>query len=107
MIPAFSNVTEDAYTLLQRILENPGLTPADFFFDEPTVDGQIILLEQANLVRLDDNTRLYITELGRAALKEHDHAILQRHSQKIWNILCFAVPTLISICSLIISCIKN
>lgn len=75
MIPAFVNITEDGYVLLQKILEQPNSVPADFFFDDPTVDGQIELLVDSKLVTMNEKYQLTITELGRAALKEHDSAV--------------------------------
>lgn len=79
MIPAFVNVTKDGYVLLRKILEQPDSVPADFFFDEPTVDGQIQLLIEARLVIMDEEYKLSVTELGRAALKEFE-STLERES---------------------------
>lgn len=68
---AFENITNDGFTLLQQILENPNTVQGDFFFAEPTVDGQIKILEKAGLVRTNSEHKLYVTELGRAAIKHH------------------------------------
>lgn len=70
---AFENITNDGFTLLQQILENPNTVQGDFFFAEPTVDGQIKILEKAGLVRANSEHKLYVTELGRAAIKHHLH----------------------------------
>ena len=40
------NITETSYFLLKNILEQPGCVPADFFFDDPTVDAYEILFEE-------------------------------------------------------------
>ncbi|HIZ38888.1 MAG TPA: hypothetical protein H9968_03030 [Candidatus Anaerobutyricum stercoris] len=69
----FENITEDGFSLLQQILEHPNTTQGDFFFTEPTVDGQIKILETAGLVRANSEHKLYVTELGRAAIKHHLH----------------------------------
>ncbi len=69
----FEELTEAGFGLLEKILECPNTLPSDFWFDEPTVDGQLELLQKANLVVLDDKNQLSITELGRAALKHHDY----------------------------------
>lgn len=73
MIPAFNNITEDGFLLLKEILEYPNLVPADMFFFEPTVDGQLELLLSSKLVSMNESAELNITELGRAALKEYEH----------------------------------
>ena len=70
---AFENITNDGFTLLQQILENPNTVQGDFFFAEPTVDGQIKILEKAGLVRANSEHKLYVAELGRAAIKHHLH----------------------------------
>lgn len=72
MIPAFSNITEDGFSLLEKILENPNYVPADFFIDEPTVDGQLELLLDSKLVSVNESDEFSITELGRAALKAYE-----------------------------------
>ena len=82
----FENITEASFDLLQEILEHPNSTPADLFFDDPTVDGQIEILLNSNLVSLNSDDQVSITELGRAALKQRDHDIEQRNiSQKQHN----------------------
>lgn len=75
MIPAFSNITESGFNLLENILQHPDSVPGDFLFDDPTVDGQLELLLSAKLASIDSNGILAVTELGRVALKEHDYFI--------------------------------
>mgnify|MGYP006909025823 CR=1 FL=1 len=74
----FENITDTAYKTLDWILHNPDSQPADRFFDEPTIDGQIELLERDKLITIDNVGHLNITELGRAALLEHDKIVEQR-----------------------------
>lgn len=73
MIPAFNNITEDGFALLEDILNHPNHVPADFFFSEPTVDGQLKLLISSELVSINEAAELNITALGRTALKEYEH----------------------------------
>lgn len=73
MSKPFEEITEAGFELPEQILEQPNTFPGDFFFDEPTVDGQLELLLKSKLVSLNDNDQLSITELGRAALKHHDY----------------------------------
>ncbi len=77
MSKPFEGITEAGFELLEQILKQPNTLQGDFFFDEPTVDGQIELLLAANLVECDDDAQLSITELGRAALKHHDYIMEQ------------------------------
>ena len=51
------NITETSYFLLKNILEQPGCVPADFFFDDPTVDGHVELLKAYDLITMDENER--------------------------------------------------
>ena len=37
----YENITDTEYATLNNILKHPNSIPADFFFDEPTIDGQI------------------------------------------------------------------
>lgn len=105
MIPAFSNVTNDSYHLLNDILQHPGSSPSDLFFDEPTVDGQLELLLAANLVQIDSSGLLSITELGRAAVKNYEYCLkAEKHTRTIDNIR-YAINTLISFAAIIISII--
>lgn len=73
MSKPFEEITEAGFELLEQILEQPNNVPADFFFNDPTVDGQLQLLLKSNLVVLNSEDQLSITELGRAALKHHDY----------------------------------
>lgn len=70
----FENITDDEYNTLEWVLHNPGSVPADLFFTDPTVDGRIQELENVGLVSINANG-LSITELGRAALVEHDKIV--------------------------------
>ena len=51
------NITETSYFLLKNILEQPGCVPADFFFDDPTVDGHVELLKAYDLITMDDSSK--------------------------------------------------
>lgn len=73
MSKPFEEITEAGFELLEQILEQPDSFPGDFWFDEPTVGGQLELLQKFNLAILDDKDHLSTTELGRAALKHHDN----------------------------------
>ena len=72
------NITETSYFLLKNILEQPGCVPADFFFDDPTVDGHVELLKAYDLITMDENGILNITELGRAVLVEYEQLAEQK-----------------------------
>lgn len=72
------NITETSYFLLKNILEHPGCVPADFFFDDPTVDGHVELLKAYDLITMDENGILNITELGRAVLVEYEQLAEQK-----------------------------
>ena len=72
------NITETSYSLLKNILEQPGCVPADFFFDDPTVDGHVELLKAYDLITMDENEGLNITELGRAVLVEYEQLAKQK-----------------------------
>lgn len=80
MIPAFSNITNSGFLLLENIMANPEYTPGDFFFDDPTVDGQLELLINSNLVFMNSDSKLSVTELGRSALKEY-REMLDRNAE--------------------------
>ncbi len=69
----FEEITEAGFELLEQILEQPNTLPGDFYFNEPTADGQLELLLRSQLAVLDAKDQLSITELGRAALKHHDY----------------------------------
>lgn len=74
----FENITEAGFDLLYKILESPeGTTCADLFFDDPTVDGQVEILEKEHLVDVDNGV-VTITEVGRAALNQRDYVLNQR-----------------------------
>lgn len=72
------NITETSYFLLKNILEQPGCVPADFFFDDPTVDGHVELLKAYDLITMDEDGILNITELGRAVLVEYEQLAEQK-----------------------------
>lgn len=72
------NITETSYFLLKNILEQPGCVPANFFFDDPTVDGHVELLKAYDLITMDENGILNITELGRAVLVEYEQLAEQK-----------------------------
>ena len=83
MIPAFSNITDDGFALLEEILTHSNCTPGDFFLYEPTVDGQFELLLNSKLISVNESDELSITELGRAALKAYEqekehHLLLEK-----------------------------
>lgn len=105
MIPAFSNITESGFNLLESILNHPDSLPGDFFFDDPTVDGQLDLLLDSKLASIDSNGILAVTELGRAALKEFDLTKIQAKRKRRWDIMQFVVPTFISLAALAVSII--
>ena len=102
MIPVFCNVTKSGYILLDKILRDPGQTAADLFFDDPTVDGQVQLLVEARLVEIDSEERLFITEFGRASLKEFDSQKMRILGSRILSVLTFIIPSTISIISLVL-----
>lgn len=101
----YENITDTEYATLKSILETPNWTPADFFFDEPTIDGIVEELINGKLVTMSTNGELQITELGRSALKEHDYAIAQRIKAHRIETLKFLIPIVISVASLIVSII--
>lgn len=74
----FENITDDEFAALEWVLANEGSNAGDYFFDDPTVDGRIQELEKYGMVKTDILGSLTITELGRAALKEHDRLVEQR-----------------------------
>lgn len=67
----FENFTDGEFKILEWILHHPNSQPIDLFFNDPTVDGRIQELEKYGLIVLDSNASMNITELGRAALKDH------------------------------------
>lgn len=101
----FENITEDEFQTLESILQNPGRTPASFFFTDPTIDGRIEELEKHGLIKLESSAQMTITELGRAALKEHDSMLLKTKHAKHIELLKFLIPTLISLAVLAVSII--
>lgn len=74
----FENITDDEYKTLEEILHNPNSTPITFYYNDPTIDGRIKELDKAKLINIDGNGKLNISELGRAALVEHDKIVKQR-----------------------------
>lgn len=74
----FENITDDEFAALEWVLTNEGSNAGDYFFDDPTVDGRIQELEKYGMVKTDIHGSLSITELGRAALKEHDRLVERR-----------------------------
>lgn len=103
MIPIFSNVTDDGYILLNRILSEPGILAADLFFDFPAVDGEVELLSAAKLIREESSGRLCITELGRSALVAYQKQKRSIFLSRLWSVLTFTIPTILSIIALYIS----
>lgn len=101
----FDNITDDEYQTLDDILHNPGCTPSSFFFNDPTIDGRIKELVKYELITINNKAELNITELGRAALKEHDNAVRKARIHKLIEMLKFIIPTVISIVSLAVSII--
>lgn len=101
----FENITEDEFQTLELILQNPGRTPASFFFTDPTIDGRIEELERHGLIKLNSDAQMTITELGRASLKEHDSMLLKAKHTKYVELLKFLIPTFISLAALIVSII--
>ncbi|MBS4980017.1 MAG: hypothetical protein KHZ72_01395 [Lachnospiraceae bacterium] len=101
----FENITEDEFQTLESILQNPGRTPASFFFTAPTIDDRIEELEKHGLIKLESSAQMTITELGRAALKEHDSMLLKTKHAKHIELLKFLIPTLISLAVLAVSII--
>lgn len=100
----FENISDDEYETLEKILNRPDHPPMSFYFDDPTIDGRIRELEKAELIVIT-NGKLNITELGRAALKEHEESSKKAKHRKRIEILKFVVPTAISLLSLIVSII--
>lgn len=100
----FDDITDDEYETLENVLRFPNRTPADFFFDDPTIDGRIEELVRAKLINIS-NGKVNITELGRAALKEHVKSIQKSKRNKFVEIIKFVIPTLISLAALIVSVI--
>lgn len=101
----YENITDTEYTTLNSILENPNSTPADFFFDEPTIDGQIEELVRTKFVEFTPEDTLLVTELGRTALMEHEKILKERKSEHYFRLIQFLVPTFISIAALVVSII--
>lgn len=100
----FENITDDEYKTLEEILHNPDSSPVHFFFNDPTVDGRIQELEKSGLISIK-NGKINISELGRAALKEYDNIKRIKKSEHRFELIKFWVPTIISICALVISII--
>ena len=48
----FDDITDDEYETLENVLKMPNQAPADFFFDDPTIDGRIEELERAKLINI-------------------------------------------------------
>ena len=103
MIPIFSNVTDDGYTILQRILSNPGILAADLFFNFPAIDGEVELLLAAKLIQSESSGGLHITELGRSALVAYEKQKRSNFYHHLWSVLTFIIPTAISIIALCVS----
>lgn len=74
----FENITDDEAAALEWVLHNSGSCAADYFFDDPTVDGRMEELIKLALIKEEDSGGLSITELGRAALKEHQLIVEKR-----------------------------
>lgn len=102
----FEDITAKEHLVLSEILKHPNQTSADFFFDHPTIDGQVEELMSHHLVEITDNGILSITELGRAALIEYNVLSKQRASENRFRLLQFWIPTIIAIASLIVSIIS-
>lgn len=100
-----NNITDGEFAILDQITQNPGLTPADLFFDDPTIDGRIQMLTKHKLITLNSEDELFVTELGRSALVEYD--IIQKINQKEHRskLIEFWIPTTISLISLAVSII--
>ena len=101
----YENITDDEYSILNKILHNPGSSAADFFFDDPTIDGRVQELVEHKLVEFDSDDALCITELGRAALVEYDKIKKNRKSERRFQLMQFWIPTTISLAALIVSII--
>ena len=99
----FENITNDEIETLKWILYNPNATPADRFFDDPTIDGRVEELESNRLITISPEGELNISELGRAALKEYDHQKLSSRKHLIWSVVQFIITTGISLAALIVS----
>lgn len=78
----FENITNDEAATLDWVLKNEGATAADYFFTDPTVDGQIHELKKNELVTEDVTGSLKITELGRSALKEHKQISIKKANEE-------------------------
>ena len=76
------NITPSEFAILELILKNPGCVPADFFFEDPNIDGRIKMLTEHELVSMNLDNQLFITELGRAAIVEYTAKIKQETEQK-------------------------
>lgn len=100
------DITDKEFQLLDWVLKNPNHAPADYFFVDPTVDGRVEVLERIGLVSCSQGAGMNITELGRAVLVEHNEARKKNRKRLVWEIIRFAVPTIISVISLIISILK-
>lgn len=66
------HISQTQYEFLLKILEGPSQCSGDLFLDEPTSDGQVEILTHFNLIAIDEHDNLFVTELGRAALKEYE-----------------------------------
>ena len=102
----FDNITDSEYSVLMKILEHPNSTPSDFLFNDPTIDGRIEELLAHNLISLDSDGVMSITEIGRAALVEHDLQIKQKKAAHRFQLIQFWIPTAISLIALIVSIIS-
>ena len=99
------NVTDHEFAILEKILHRPGHTPADFFFEDPTIDGRIQMLLEHQLISMSSEHKLSITELGRAALVEHNVMQKIQKKQNQFQLIQFWVPTIISLAALAVSII--
>ena len=105
MIYLFEQITENEYLILENILKNPNCEPSDFFFDDPTIDGQVQILENCGFIT-NENGILNITELGRTALVEYEILAKHKKSDYRFKIIQFVIPLFISVLALFVSIIS-
>lgn len=101
----YENITDSEYKMLSTFLKNQNSCPADFFFDNPNIDGIVHELSNANLIELDENANISVTELGRSAVVEYDNMLKKRKQEHHFQLMQFWIPTLISVAALIVSVI--
>lgn len=97
----FDKITASEYETLIWLNANPMSLPSDRFFDDPSVDGRILRLEQISLVCHVGDGEYIISELGKSALVEHQKNRKYKQKLKAIEWIKFIIPTVLSIAAFI------